>query len=78
VAVAKWKYTLLRRAVIQSSNRSATSVGLLLEHPVAVTAYYHLSWWSIIRYAIAAVVAVTEFALAFPRLVVTTRRNMGA
>jgi hypothetical protein len=32
---------------------------------VAVTAYYHLGWWSIIGYAIAAVIAVAGFALAF-------------
>lgn len=32
---------------------------------VAVTAYYHLGWWSIIGYAIAAVTAVGGFALAF-------------
>ena len=32
---------------------------------VAVTAYYQLGWWSIIGYAIAAVVAITGFALAF-------------
>jgi hypothetical protein len=33
VAVAKWNYALLGRAVIQSSNRSCHRVGLLLEHP---------------------------------------------
>jgi hypothetical protein len=32
---------------------------------VAVTAYLHAGWWSIIGYAIAAVTAVTGFALAF-------------
>ena len=32
---------------------------------VAVTAYFHLGWWSIIGYAIAAVIAVAGFALAF-------------
>jgi hypothetical protein len=32
---------------------------------VAVTAYMHLGWWSIIGYAIAAVTAVGGFALAF-------------
>jgi len=32
---------------------------------VAVTAYVHLGWWSIIGYAIAAVIAVAGFALAF-------------
>ena len=31
---------------------------------VAVTAYFHLGWWSIIGYAIAAVIAVAGFALA--------------
>jgi hypothetical protein len=31
---------------------------------VAVTAYYH-PWWSIIGYAIAAIIAVAGFALAF-------------
>ena len=65
MAVTKWNFALLASAVIQSSNRSATSVGLLLSHPVAVTAYYHLGWWSIIGYAIAAVIAVAGFALAF-------------
>jgi hypothetical protein len=29
------------------------------------TAYYHVGWWSIIGYAIAAVTAVAGFALAF-------------
>ena len=33
--------------------------------PQTVTAYYHLGWWSIIGYAIAAVIAVAGFALAF-------------
>jgi hypothetical protein len=32
---------------------------------VAVTDYHHLGWWSIIGYAIAAVIAVAGFALAF-------------
>jgi hypothetical protein len=32
---------------------------------VAVTAYMHIGWWSVIGYAIAAVIAVTGFALAF-------------
>jgi hypothetical protein len=32
---------------------------------VPVTAYYHLGWWSFIGYAIAAVIAVAGFALAF-------------
>jgi hypothetical protein len=32
---------------------------------VAVTAYFHLGWWSTIGYAIAAVMAVAGFALAF-------------
>jgi hypothetical protein len=32
---------------------------------VAVTAYMHIGWWSIIGYAIAAVTAVGGFALAF-------------
>ena len=32
---------------------------------VAVTAYVHPGWWSIIGYAIAAVIAVAGFALAF-------------
>jgi hypothetical protein len=32
---------------------------------VAVTAYFHLGWWSIIGYAVAAIIAVTGFALAF-------------
>jgi hypothetical protein len=32
---------------------------------LAVTAYFHLGWWSIIGYAIAAVIAVAGFALAF-------------
>ncbi|GAC1395988.1 MAG: hypothetical protein NVSMB60_03630 [Mycobacterium sp.] len=32
---------------------------------VAVTAYFHLGWWSIIGYVLAAVIAVTGFALAF-------------
>jgi hypothetical protein len=32
---------------------------------VAVTAYFHLGWWSTIGYAIAAVMAVGGFALAF-------------
>ncbi|WP_244880988.1 amino acid permease [Tsukamurella pseudospumae] len=32
---------------------------------VAVTAYYHLGWWSIIGYAVAAVMAIVGFALAF-------------
>jgi hypothetical protein len=35
---------------------------------VAVTAYYHLGWGSIIGYAIAAVIAVAGFALAFRNL----------
>ena len=32
---------------------------------VAVTAYVHLGWWSIIGYAVAAVIAVAGFAVAF-------------
>ena len=32
---------------------------------VAVTAYLHAGWWSIIGYAAAAVIAVIGFALAF-------------
>jgi hypothetical protein len=32
---------------------------------VAVTAYLHVGWWSIVGYVIAAVTAVTGFALAF-------------
>ncbi|MCW2624590.1 hypothetical protein [Mycobacterium sp.] len=32
---------------------------------VAVTAYFHLGWWSIIGYAVAAIIAVAGFALAF-------------
>ncbi len=32
---------------------------------VAVTAYLHAGWWSIIGYAVAAVIAATGFALAF-------------
>jgi hypothetical protein len=32
---------------------------------VGVTAYFHLGWWSIIGYAIAAVIAVAGFAVAF-------------
>jgi hypothetical protein len=32
---------------------------------VAVTAYMHIGWWSIIGYAIAAVTAIGGFALAF-------------
>jgi hypothetical protein len=32
---------------------------------VAVTAYLHAGWWSIVGYLIAAVAAVTGFALAF-------------
>ncbi|MDT5303687.1 MAG: hypothetical protein QOG79_7070 [Mycobacterium sp.] len=32
---------------------------------VAVTAYYHIGWWSIIGYGAAAVIAVVGFALAF-------------
>ncbi|MCS3782414.1 amino acid permease [Tsukamurella ocularis] len=32
---------------------------------VAVTAYYHLGWWSIIGYAVAGVMAIVGFALAF-------------
>lgn len=32
---------------------------------VAVTAYLHLGWWSIVGYAIAAATAVGGFALAF-------------
>jgi hypothetical protein len=35
---------------------------------VGVTADFHLGWWSIIGYAIAAVIAVAGFALAFPDL----------
>ena len=31
---------------------------------VAVTAYFHLGWWSIIGYVFAAVIVVTGFALA--------------
>jgi hypothetical protein len=61
VAVAKWNYTLLGWAVIQSSNRSATasgarraSSGLLPPRLVSMGGY-----------AIAAVTAVTGFTLAF-------------
>ena len=32
---------------------------------VAVTAYLHVGWWSILGYAVAAVTAVGGFALAF-------------
>lgn len=32
---------------------------------VAVTAYLHAGWWSIVGYAAAAVIAVIGFALAF-------------
>jgi hypothetical protein len=32
---------------------------------VAVTAYLHIGWWSILGYAVAAVIAVGGFALAF-------------
>lgn len=32
---------------------------------VAVTAYLHAGWWSILGYAPAAVIAVTGFTLAF-------------
>ncbi len=32
---------------------------------VAVTAYLHAGWWSIIGYALAAISAVTGFVLAF-------------
>ncbi|WP_019970280.1 hypothetical protein [Mycobacterium sp. 141] len=32
---------------------------------VAITAYYHMGWWSIIGYTVAAVTAVGGFALAF-------------
>ena len=32
---------------------------------VAVTAYLHIGWWSIVGYAVAAVIAVAGFALAF-------------
>jgi hypothetical protein len=32
---------------------------------VAVTAYLHAGWWSIIGYAAAAIIAVIGFALAF-------------
>jgi hypothetical protein len=32
---------------------------------VAVTAYMHIGWWSILGYAVAAVIAVAGFALAF-------------
>jgi hypothetical protein len=32
---------------------------------VAITAYLHAGWWSIIGYVIAAITAVTGFALAF-------------
>jgi hypothetical protein len=32
---------------------------------VAVTAYLHVGWWSIIGYAIAAVLMVSGFALTF-------------
>lgn len=32
---------------------------------VAVTAYLHAGWWSIVGYVIAAATAVTGFALAF-------------
>ncbi|OBI43656.1 hypothetical protein A5707_04510 [Mycobacterium kyorinense] len=32
---------------------------------VAVTAYLHAGWWSILGYGAAAVIAVTGFALAF-------------
>ncbi|MCV7340287.1 hypothetical protein H5P35_06570 [Mycobacterium haemophilum DSM 44634] len=32
---------------------------------VAVTAYWHSGWWSLIGYAAAAIIAVIGFALAF-------------
>jgi hypothetical protein len=32
---------------------------------VAVTAYLHAGWWSIVGYAVAAIVAVEGFILAF-------------
>jgi hypothetical protein len=32
---------------------------------VAVTAYAHAGWWSILGYAVAAAIAVGGFALAF-------------
>jgi hypothetical protein len=32
---------------------------------VAVTAYLHAGWWSVVGYAAAAVIAATGFALAF-------------
>ncbi len=32
---------------------------------VAVTAYLHAGWWSVLGYALAAVIAVAGFALAF-------------
>ena len=32
---------------------------------VAVTAYLHIGWWSILGYAVSAVIAVAGFALAF-------------
>jgi hypothetical protein len=32
---------------------------------VAVTAYMHIGWWSVIGYAVAAIIAVGGFALAF-------------
>jgi hypothetical protein len=38
---------------------------LLATAIVAVTAYFHLGWWSIIGYAIAALIAVAGFAVAF-------------
>jgi hypothetical protein len=32
---------------------------------VAVTAYMHAGWWSILGYAVAAAIAIGGFALAF-------------
>lgn len=32
---------------------------------VAVTAYLHAGWWSVVGYAVAAVIAAAGFALAF-------------
>jgi hypothetical protein len=32
---------------------------------VAVTAYLHAGWWSILGYGVAAIIAVIGFALAF-------------
>jgi hypothetical protein len=40
---------------------------------VAVTAYLHIGWWSIIGYAIAAVLMVSGFALTFKDINDTTK-----